>query len=50
MSQMNPPAGIASANAIVDMALATCMCTAYAALHGTLKGGPGLLVFQCGMV
>ena len=47
---LNPPAGIDSANRMVDTALANCMFATRAALHGTLKSSPGALSFNRDMI
>jgi len=45
LQSMQPPAGVEDANRLVDTALANCVFATRAALHGTLKGSPGSLVF-----
>ena len=50
MSTLQPPAGVETANQMVDTALANCMYATRAALHSSLQGTPGSLVFQRDMV
>jgi hypothetical protein len=47
---MNPPAGIDSANRLVDTALANAVFAARAAVHGSLKASPGSLVYGRDMI
>jgi len=50
MATLNPPGGINNANTLVDTALANCMYATRAAIHGTLQGSPGSLVFNRDMI
>ena len=47
---MNPPAGIESANQLVDMALANAMYATCAALNGSLNTTPGAAAFSRDMI
>ncbi len=46
LTTLNPPAGIMTAEQLVDTALAKCMYATRAAFHGGLQTSPGALVFQ----
>ena len=50
LATFNPPAGIDSANHLVDTALANCMFATHAALHGPLKTTPGGIAFNLDMI
>ena len=50
MIVMQPPAGIDSANRLVDTALANCMFATRAALHSGLQASPGSLAFNRDMI
>jgi hypothetical protein len=45
MINLNPPAGIETANQMVDTALANCLYATRAAFHSSLHGTPGSLIF-----
>ena len=45
LSNMNPPAGIANANQLVDTAIANAMYATRATLHSTLQTTPGAMAF-----
>lgn len=50
MVHLNPPAGIETANQLVDTALANCVYATRTSYHGSLRGTPGSLVFGRDMV
>jgi hypothetical protein len=47
---MNPPAGIAHANQLVDTAIANTMYTTRATVHSALKTTPGAMAFERDML
>ena len=50
MATMDPPTGIDSANRLVDTALANCLFSTRAAVHGQLQSSPGALAFGRDMI
>ena len=50
MVALQLPAGIDSANHLVDTALANCLFATCTALHGTLRASPGSLAFGRDMI
>jgi transposase InsO family protein len=47
LSTLNPPAGVDTANRLVEMALANCMFATRPTVHGTLQTTPGGITFHC---
>ena len=47
---LNPPAGIDTANRLVDTALANCMFATRATVHGSLQTTPGGIAFHRDMI
>ena len=50
LTTLNPPAGIDTANQLVETALANTLFATRAALHGSLRTSPGALVFHRDMI
>ena len=50
MATMTPPAGIDSANLLIDTALANCLFAAQSAVHSGLQASPGSLSFSRDMI
>jgi transposase InsO family protein len=50
LSTLNPPAGVDTANRLVEMALANCMFATRATVHGTLQTTPGSIAFHRDMI
>jgi hypothetical protein len=50
LSTLNPPAGVDTANRLIEMALANCMFATRAIIHGTLQTTPGGIAFHRDMI